>query len=154
MPTGIYKRPSIKERLFKSFKINKKTGCWEWQLSINTFGYGQIRVNNPRSMRKPHRIMYELMKGKIPKKLSLDHLCRNRACINPDHLEVVTNKENILRGVGITAQNAKKTHCKRGHRLSGKNLFFYKKANQRMCRTCNYIRNKKFKDKIKFSPKS
>lgn len=84
-----------------------------------------------------HRVAYEDKYGTIPEGMVLDHLCRNRACINPDHLEVVTQRENIMRGVGVAAKNAQKTHCKRGHEFTGNNLYRYK--GKRMCRQCRNL---------------
>lgn len=75
----------------------------------------------------------------------LDHLCRNTRCVNPKHLEAVTQKENILRGIGISAQNAVKTHCWRGHPFKESNMFIYK--NQRHCLACGRIIGKKMRDR-------
>ncbi len=68
--------------------------------------------------------------------MTLDHLCRNKACVNPEHLEPVTQKENVLRGVGPTAINAKKTHCIRGHEFNEQNTIFHPRTNYRTCRVC------------------
>ena len=93
-----------------------------------------------------HRVAYEIIKGKIPDGLDLDHLCRNKVCVNPDHLEAVTRRENLMRGNTIIAKEVKQTHCKRGHPLSGNNLYFY---GFRRCKKChlknmqNYLKRKK-----------
>lgn len=111
------KKKPIYDRLWnRSIDVD---GCWIYTGSKSE-GYGRIRYEG-RNV-PAHRLSYEFIVGEIPEGLMLDHLCRNRACINPDHLEPVTNKENILRGVGTGAINAKKTHCLRGHELSGKNI--------------------------------
>lgn len=81
-----------------------------------------------------HRVAYEMLVGPIPEGKQLDHLCRQRTCWNPAHLEVVTGRENTLRGVGRTAVNAAKTHCSRGHELAGDNLYVH--DGQRKCRAC------------------
>lgn len=96
-------------------KVLFTTDCWEWQNCKDGGGYGMFSVND--KLIKVHRFSYEIHKGKIPNGMQIDHLCRVRHCVNPEHLEVVTQKENVLRGVGHTAINARKTHCLRGHLL-------------------------------------
>ena len=114
-----------------------ENGCWEW-LAAKRNGYGILTINDKTKM--AHNISYEMLKGPIPRGLELDHLCRNRACINPDHLEPVTRKTNILRGQGLAAQNAQKTHCVNGHLLSGDNLFPNPaKKGRRVCRLCHIL---------------
>lgn len=111
--------------------------CWIWTGFCNPRGYGTIHFvgadGGPKTTRLIHRAVYELLVGPIPEGLTLDHLCRVRNCINPAHLEPVSNRTNILRGVGLSAQNARKTHCVRGHPLWGENLIIY---DHRRCRIC------------------
>jgi hypothetical protein len=111
-------------------------GCWSWTAWRDKHGYGRVSVGSVRKL--AHRVVYELCVGPIPGGLELDHLCRNRACINPDHLEPVTHHENLMRGDGVSARNARKTHCPRGHALSGNNLYVDPKGD-RECRTCRRI---------------
>lgn len=87
-------------------------------------GYGRIRgsVKGVEYHFFAHRRIYEMLRGPVPDDLTLDHLCRVRHCVNPAHLEPVSNRENVLRGVGPTAENARRTHCRRGHPFAGKNL--------------------------------
>lgn len=125
------KKDSINERFWN--KVLFTSDCWEWQGSIKKSGYGRFHLTHSLGVRA-HRIAYELMKGSIPKGLVLDHLCRNRSCVNPDHMETVTIGENVLRGDTFASKNKKKTHCKFGHPFSGENL--YKQGSWRHCLTC------------------
>ena len=114
-------------------------GCWLWQGGLTYQGYGRVYVNN-RDLRA-HRFAYELLIGEVPEGLVLDHLCRVRNCVNPAHLEPVTDRVNALRGIGPAASLAAATHCQRGHELSGNNLLLEPRPNrsigvQRRCRTC------------------
>ena len=112
-------------------KINKTTTCWEWTGHIRKRdGYGIFAITQYKK-KYAHRIVYELVKGQIPKNLVLDHLCRNKKCVNPAHLEPVSNRENILRG---NIHN-KKIQCPKGHEYKGKNLIITKWGRQ--CRICN-----------------
>jgi hypothetical protein len=86
-----------------------------------------------------HRFAYELFVDEIPDGLTLDHLCRNPRCVNPGHLEPVTQRENTLRGISPVAVNAAKTHCKHGHLLDEANTYMTN-AGSRQCRTCNRLR--------------
>ncbi|MFJ4777405.1 HNH endonuclease signature motif containing protein [Streptomyces sp. NPDC088762] len=88
-------------------------------------GYRTVKLETGQK-RYTHRIMYEQAKGPIPEGLQIDHLCRNRACANPEHLEAVTQKENILRGTGPSAQQARQTHCLNGHPFDEVNTYVYK----------------------------
>jgi hypothetical protein len=102
-------------------------------------GYGRMHVGsryegNDRNV-LAHRVAYELARGPIPDGLQVDHICRTRSCINPDHLELVTQRENILRGEGGSARNARKTHCIRGHELMPPNLRIGPDG-ARCCRAC------------------
>lgn len=108
--------------------------CWKIQLSTTQEGYTQFKLSNPRRNVLGHRYIYEIFKGEIPKGLVIDHLCRVRSCVNPDHLEVVTNEENMRRGYGVPAINKRKTHCKRGHEFTPENTYLY--ATSRRCRQC------------------
>ena len=114
-------------------KINHTGNCWEWKGTIDRKGYGVFHLDQKKL--RAHRVSYEIFKGVIKDNLPLDHLCRNRLCVNPDHLEPVTLKENIHRGQGICGVNYGKTHCKRGHILEGDNLV-KSRLPDRCCRTC------------------
>ncbi len=108
--------------------------CWNW-FAARSDGYGTYCVAGV--MVKAHRHAYEALRGPVPAGLELDHLCRNRACVNPDHLEPVSKRENVLRGEGPTAINARKTHCaKAGHPLTDDNVRIQRGTNSRTCIAC------------------
>lgn len=124
-------QPLTLDRLLAKVSRNAE-GCWLWTGWINDNGYGEI-ISFGKKIRA-HRAMYQLVVGLIPEELVLDHLCRVRHCVNPEHLEAVTHQQNILRGVGATAVHAKKTHCIHGHEFSEANTIHRKRG--RGCRTC------------------
>jgi hypothetical protein len=130
-------REALDERRFWR-KVLIGDECWPWT-GAQSGGYGNFWRGG--STGRAHRFSYELMVGAIPKGLTLDHLCRNRACVRPDHLEPVTNRENIMRGEGVTARRARRTHCPKGHPFSGDNLYVTP-AGVRHCRACRKERRK------------
>lgn len=106
--------------------------CWEWTGCILKDGYGRFFVGG--SSKLAHRISYAELVGPIAADLQIDHLCRNHKCINPDHLEVVTSRENTLRGNAPAGRQSRMTHCKNGHPLSGENI--YTSTGRRRCKIC------------------
>lgn len=131
-------REQFEERFWK--KVNKTNTCWLWTGGL-VLGYGLVYQNKLR--KRAHRISYEMFKGVIPERKVIDHLCRNRACVNPDHLEAVSDRTNILRGIGLSAINARKTICKRGHLLSGENLYSgVAYGGSRQCKKCHSYRDR------------
>ncbi len=126
-------------------------GCWRWTAYKNWGGYGGFSIRGKPG--KAHRISYEHFIGKIPEGLVTDHLCRRCDCVNPAHMEVVTQRVNLLRGVGACAKNYRKTHCIHGHSLSGANLYMDPDG-QRECRICRKTRRQRHSEATKafFSP--
>ncbi len=119
------------------------SGCWLWTGALDAKGYGSCWINKFTTSTRAHRVAYMLTNGEIAPSQPLDHLCRNRACVNPAHLEIVDNRTNALRGVGITAMNAAKTHCLRGHEfndINTKGTIMRNGRIGRICRPCRRIR--------------
>lgn len=108
--------------------------CWEWTGTRRSNGYGAFKPTET-TQQLAHRYAWELLRSPIPAGLVIDHLCRNRACVNPDHLEVVTLGENTRRGFGISTWNRLKTHCPQGHPYSVENTYIHPKGS-RICRIC------------------
>lgn len=121
------------------FTISDPDECWEWKGSLTSKGYGSCYYKGRN--RGAHRVVYEFLVGKVPEGLQLDHLCRNRKCVNPKHLEPVTGKVNVLRSNAVSAINTAKTHCPRGHALEGENLahWLLTVKGWRWCRTCKNL---------------
>ena len=133
-------------------------GCWRWTGAIDTGGYGMVSWGPyPWGTARAHRVAYLAFVGPIERGLVLDHLCHStavtrgecmgsscehRQCVNPDHLEVVSIRTNNLRGMSWAAQNARATHCVRGHSLEGANLYVTP-SGRRQCRTCGNLRSAK-----------
>ena len=135
---------ALPERVLSKF-VPMSTGCWEWRAWRCRQGYGHVGFKG--KVYGAHRLVYELLVGPIPAGLSLDHLCRNTRCVNPKHLEPVTHRENVMRGVGVCAINAKKTHCVHGHEFNKENTGYTpSRPNYRYCKSCHAadcIRNRK-----------
>jgi len=109
----------------------------------NAAGYGMFKIRGRTE--KAHRVAYYCSHGPIPEGLVLDHLCRNRGCVNPSHLEPVTNWENVLRGVNFVAGLARQTHCKRGHEFTPENTATHTVTGCRVCRACVKTRSQRAK---------
>lgn len=122
-------------------------GCIVWIGRLNRDGYGQSQRRSPK-IHLAHRLAYFVKHGHLPKEI--DHICRNRACVNPDHLQEVSHTENMRRGA-VGNVNRNKTHCPNGHPLSGKNLRIAISGGyaRRKCRTCEAYWNKRWYQRIK-----
>jgi hypothetical protein len=128
------RKGSLMERFNAMWTPVTESGCWLWNGGVNSRGYAEMSHKGKSD--KAHRISYRLYKGEIPDGLCLDHLCRVKCCVNPYHLEAVTSIENIRRA---TPYLRKKTHCLRGHELSGDNLAS-RKDGARHCKKCAAFR--------------
>ena len=129
---------SLPENIRKRITIDRETGCWNWTGS-KTDGYGYASVNG--KLWRVHRFVYTKLRGPIPDGMVTDHLCRNRGCSNPDHIEVVTNRENVIRGIGISAKNLTKTHCPHGHPYGPTTIV--RGSPTRVCLTCRRAYDKR-----------
>ena len=133
---------SIKERLDQWSIPEPNSGCVLWLGAARPNGYCQMKING--RMHYVHRVSYELTKGPILKGLTLDHLCRVRSCLNPNHLEPVSSKENTLRGHSIMVTRAAQTHCINGHPFTGEHLYIPPDGG-RSCRTCKRLRMRAYR---------
>jgi len=121
--------------------------CWLWTGAKNKAGRGGFCVTTGQTHGRfvyAYVWSYEHFRGPIPPGLQPDHLCRNTACVHPWHLEVVTPRENTLRGIGPAAVNARKTHCPQGHPYTGRNLL--RSNGKRVCRTCNREKQRRYRE--------
>ena len=123
------------EKRFLSHVKIIDSGCWEWQGRISNKGYAHFFWD--KSTKNAHRFSYKQYVGPLTKGLQIDHLCRNKTCVNPSHLEQVTQQVNISRIPRHT-----KTHCKKGHEYTPENSYFYKET-KRCCRICLRLKNQK-----------
>lgn len=115
-------------------KVRQGPDCWEWAGWKERDGYGVQWVTGVGN-RRAHRIAYELWVGPIPDGLTLDHLCRNRGCVNPAHLEPVTSVENVARGDTPSVRNRAKTHCDHGHEFTPATTYA-RAGGKRECKVC------------------
>lgn len=136
------------ERFWGKVEAGGEDECWLWTAGKSDRGYGQF-WDGERKVRV-HRFAYELLVGPIPTGMELDHLCRVLHCVNPKHLEPVVHCENVLRGNGTAAENARKTHCKNGHEFTPENTYLglERGRERRRCRTCDRRRNTLVRERV------
>ncbi len=131
-------RTSLRDRFLQKV-VKESSGCWRWTGAIGSDGYGRIWAG-PHQFKLAHRVSYELFRGHIPvvderdRALVLDHLCRNRSCVNPEHLELVTHGENVHRGISPLIEANHTQTCVRGHSYAEHSL--YRDGKRIYCRTC------------------
>jgi len=136
---------------FRAVKRTRRGGpgnhCWLFTGSLSN-GYGKMAIVDDDGERRTmlvHRLVYEAHVGPIPEGLDLDHLCRERACCNPKHLEPVDRRTNLLRGDTVPARRAAQTHCASGHPFSEENTYWWN--NRRYCRACRVVRNREARER-------
>lgn len=136
-------RRSTIETFWSRVSAGPEDACWPWRGALAANGYGRFapRVDGRPFRVQAHRLAYELTFGPIPDGLVIDHLCRNRACANPTHMEPVSPRTNVLRGVGVASKNSAKTHCVDGHAFGPENTYVTPNG-RRMCRECQRRRNR------------
>jgi hypothetical protein len=137
----------LPERFWEKCIPEPNSGCWLWiGAPKNDLGYGSFWFNNKTTA--AHRVSFTALIGEVPAGLQLDHLCRTPQCVNPAHLEAVTQYVNMMRGYGWGAVSARATHCPMGHAYNGENLFISKQGG-RVCRTCTRAGNAEREAKLK-----
>mgnify|MGYP006403574733 FL=1 len=134
---GHNRRRPVEDRFWEKIVI-KDTGCWEWQGYCNEEGYGRLGLGS--TVVRAHRWAYEHYKGPIGDQLPLDHICRVRHCVNPDHLEPVTHRENAMRGEHPWVKISRSGFCKRGHLQNEENSYYPKgRPGSKQCRVCRRL---------------
>lgn len=141
MPSKGQRQP-IGARLARYTDRSSKSPCWIWTGAIDRDGYGVIGIRGDDGLKhkKAHRVSYEFHVRPLADHEIMDHLCRVRNCVNPDHLEPVTTAENVYRGISASAVNRRRTKCRRGHEFTPENTYV-PPSGRRVCRTCSRAKN-------------
>jgi hypothetical protein len=129
------------ERAWNYISPEPMSGCWLWMGVLNGSGYARIRLG--AHLIFVHRLFYEFYKKPIPAGLTVDHICRVRCCVNPAHMDVVTHRENCLRGIAPAAKHAKQTHCIHGHEFTAANTW-RRRNGGRLCLKCAVERSRRY----------
>lgn len=129
----MHRQTTTLQRFFAKVEITNS--CWLWKAGTARLGYGSFWYGRHRPA---HAVLYEILVCPIPKELECDHLCRVPACVNPDHIELVSHRENLLRGKGFIPQKAAQTHCVHGHIFSEENTYL-RPNGTRFCRACGNL---------------
>jgi hypothetical protein len=125
-------------------KVEKTSACWHWHGTRLANGYGQFRLGGPDHRRvPPHRLAYELLVGPVPDGLVLDHLCRIPLCVNPMHLEPVTQRENMRRARAVSPKMQRRAACVHGHSFFDPENVYVTPDGRRQCRACHYRRQRR-----------
>ena len=128
---------SLADRFHEKYII-QADGCWRWTAAVNGDGYGRIGYGGRGCSMMAHRASWQVHGKEVPDDMELDHLCKNRWCVNPDHLEAVPHKVNVLRGASIATRYSARTHCDAGHPFAGENLIL-RSDGGRGCRICTRL---------------
>lgn len=123
--------------------------CWIWQTSLNQGGYGRVNWGG-KPNRMAHKVVYELLVSAITDALEVDHLCRKHACVYPGHLELVTHKVNLSRGLGIGVHNAALVCCREGHPFNESNTYIWR--GKRFCLRCQSRRQREYLERKRKKP--
>ena len=129
--------------------VNKSKNCWEWNGVKSWKGYGRFGIcyNGVQTLPHAHRISFFIFNGDIPKGMTVHHKCENKSCVNPEHLKLLTEKENRELSGCWSAKNKRKTHCVNGHEFTEENTYLYKtKNNERLHRLCKKCRLENFRN--------
>lgn len=131
--------PRLPERFWNKCIPEPNSGCWLWIGAQHVRGYGSLKFNG--QARRAHQVAFNAAGLAQPLNTELDHKCRTTCCVNPEHLDPVTHDVNVLRGEGIAANYARRTHCKHGHEYTPENTYFppWEKRPARMCRACRNV---------------
>lgn len=121
-------------------RVEKSDSCWNWKGNVTRHGYGTYGKSNLMA----HRVVYQLLVGNLSQEDTLDHLCKNKMCVNPKHLEPVPFKVNVLRSDNPYAKNARKTMCHKGHPFNDENTYIHPKRGHRQCKVCRKDATKRF----------